>query len=544
MLSRHADPAVRRVRPTNEMLRRRLLAEEYRDGVLEVLSRLPGAVRAPSLEETRRALEDGAEVIVRPRLGDDLAAHRRASVHALVRLGRRDERFVYAPLLVKNSEVVENSSTRQLLRSDLERPSVAHATVAAGLCVRATVSLTRSGIALAHATRVLQTLGFGDENARVALVDRQRRVWWLELAGSAHPRFNLATYDALYRERRELLADFDRWVDEGGEFPTTPYWHRECEDCEFREHCREDLEARDDVSLTHYTNFEQQRLLHEFGVDTRRDLAGLDPRLARLARRAPSDSTSREAVLGLAIERLDDLIYRARVHTSRSLLRRVDADHMGCPRADLEVDVDMESDGEHTYLWGAYVRVASGVTLEGVVEGYHPFVSWDEPSADTEARVFAQFWAWFSALRAACDERSLSFGAYCFWAQAEDGAMNRAVAAASDGPSPSDLEEFRTHSPAQWIDLHEHAKAQVQTEGPLGLKVLARAAGFDWRDENPSGEASMAWFEAAREGDHVESWRQRILEYNEDDCRATQALRDWLNGPARDLAHRDDPGPW
>jgi predicted RecB family nuclease len=52
----------------------------------------------------------------------------------------------------------------------------------------------------------------------------------------------------------------------------------------------------------------------------------------------------------------------------------------------------------------------------------------------------------------------------------------------------------------------------------------------------------MRWFEAARGDDDVTSWRQRILEYNEDDCRATQALRDWLNGPARDLAHRDRPG--
>jgi len=544
MLSRHGDPAVARVRASDEMMRRRLLAEEYRDGVLDDLARLAGAVNAPSLDETRRALEGGAELIVRPRLADDLAAHRRASVHALLRLGRRDDRFVYAPLLVKNSEVVESSSTRQLLMSELERPSVAQATPTRGVCVRATVSLTRSGIALAHATRVLQAQGYGDENARVALVDRQRRVWWLDLAGPQHPRFNLATYDALYLERHELLVAFEHWVQNGGESPTAPYWHRECEDCEFREHCRGVLRARDDVSLTHYSNFEQQRLLHEFDVDTRRDLAGLDPQRARLARNASSDSTSREAVLGLAIERLDDLIYRARVHASGSLLRRVEVQLMGCPRADVEVDVDMESDGEHTYLWGAYVRVTSGVTIEGVAEGYHPFVAWDAPSADTEARVFAEFWAWFSALRATCDERSHSFAAYCFWAQAEDGAMNRAVAVREDGPTPGDLEEFRTHSPAQWIDLHEHAKAQIQTEGPLGLKVLARAAGFDWRDENPSGEASMAWFEAARGGDDVEYWRQRILEYNEDDCRATQALRDWLNGPARALAHRDDPGPW
>ncbi len=538
-----------RARPTDEMTRRRLLAEDFRERVLVELTVLAGAQRATSLEATRRALDDGVALIIAPRLADDVEGRRRASAHALVRVGRRDERFIYAPLLVKNSEVVEGSATRELLAGELARPFFADATPRPGVTVRTTVSLTRSGIALAHATRVLQAHGVGDDRARVALVDRQRRVWWLDLSTPQHPRFNLSAYDLLYRERRELLDQFDQWCDVGGTFPTAPYWHRECDDCVYRDHCGAQLEARDDVSLTHYSNFEQQRLLHEFGVDSRRDLAGLDPRRARVARNAPSDSTAREAVLGLAIERLDDLIYRARVHVAGTLLRRVEGDRMGCPVGDVEVDVDMESDGEHTYLWGAFVRHATDVRVEGVVAGYHSFVSWEEPTNATESRVFAEFWGWFSALRATCAAHQLSFRAYCFWAQAEDGAMNRAVTSAADGavesgPTLADLEAFRTHSPAQWIDLHEHAKAQVQTEGPLGLKVLARAAGFDWRDENPSGEASMAWFEAARGEDDVERWRRRILEYNEDDCRATQALRDWLNGPARDLAHRDGPGPW
>ena len=52
----------------------------------------------------------------------------------------------------------------------------------------------------------------------------------------------------------------------------------------------------------------------------------------------------------------------------------------------------------------------------------------------------------------------------------------------------------------------------------------------------------MLWYEVAV-GDDSEvalASRLRILEYNEDDCRATKALRDWLNGPAKELAHRDD----
>ena len=537
-LSRGAPLALERVPASNEMEHRRRLAEEFRRDVLSFLVETTRGYSSTSTLDTLDALEHGVELVIPGRTLDDATGDRRASVHAFVRLGRHDQRYVYAPLIVKNSEVVESSSARQLLVTSLERLSPTLAGPRHGVCVRPTLTLTRSGINLAHATRVLESLGHGDPQGRAALVDRQRQVWWLELGGTAHTRFNLTTYDALFEERRSLVEQHDIWRESGGEFPTSPYWHRECEDCTYRIHCREELESRDDVSLTHYTNFEQQRLLHRFGVDTRIDLAQLDPRRARLARRAPSDSSSPEAVLGLAIERLDDLIYRARVHVSGSLLRIVERDRVGCPNADVEVDVDMESDGEHTYLWGANVRLASG--LEQLPEGYHSFVTWGALDDEQEARVFADFWQWFDDLRENCVARGLTFAAYCFWAQAEDGAMNRAVSPALvGGPSREEIDEFRAVRPAQWIDLHKLAKAQIQTRGPLGLKVLARAAGFEWRDENPSGEASMRWY-AAAVGDHdVDAWRRRILEYNEDDCRATLALRDWLNGPARDLAHRD-----
>ena len=537
-LNRGAPGDITRVRASDEAQYRRQLAEKFRDDVQRAMLDAPGSFRATSLDDTRTALEQGIEIVIAPRLGDDIAGHRRARVHALIRLGRRDEHFFYAPVLIKNSEVVEDSSSRQLLVTDVEHLAPAHAHVCAGVAVRPTRTLTRSGIALAHATRVMQSLGCGDELGRVALIDRQRRVWWLELASAQHFRFNLASYDLLYHERRELLDAHDDWLSGAASYPTSPYWHRECEECVFNIHCRTELEAKDDVSLTHYTNFEQQRLLHEFSIHTRRDLAALDPRAARLARRSAIDSPSREAVLGVAVERLDDLIYRARAHVNQAPLRRVEPEKIGCPRADVEVDVDMESYAEHTYLWGATVRLAAPV--DGVEEGYYSFVDWNEPTQVREAKIFAQFWEWLSALRDRCAAHGLTFGAYCFWAQAEDGAMNRAVdPPCESGPTREDLERFRTTMPSQWIDLHHCAKSQIQTEGPLGLKVLARIAGFEWRDENPSGEASMRWFEAATSGSDVETWRERILQYNEDDCRATQSLRDWLNGPARALAHRD-----
>lgn len=59
------------------------------------------------------------------------------------------------------------------------------------------------------------------------------------------------------------------------------------------------------------------------------------------------------------------------------------------------------------------------------------------------------------------------------------------------------------------------------------IKSLATRLGFQWRDENPSGAASIEWF--ARWADsRDETYKSRLLRYNEDDCRATRVLLDGI----------------
>jgi predicted RecB family nuclease len=71
--------------------------------------------------------------------------------------------------------------------------------------------------------------------------------------------------------------------------------------------------------------------------------------------------------------------------------------------------------------------------------------------------------------------------------------------------------------------------------GSLRLKAVAPVAGFAWRDPEPGGENSMAWYRAAVSGsgeaatDDARIHRQRILDYNEDDVRATYVLRQWMS---------------
>lgn len=79
------------------------------------------------------------------------------------------------------------------------------------------------------------------------------------------------------------------------------------------------------------------------------------------------------------------------------------------------------------------------------------------------------------------------------------------------------------------IDLYTDVVLR-STEWPVhdySLKTLARYLGFKWRDPHPSGAASIEWYERWTDT-RDPSLKQRILEYNEDDCRATRVLLDGI----------------
>lgn len=79
------------------------------------------------------------------------------------------------------------------------------------------------------------------------------------------------------------------------------------------------------------------------------------------------------------------------------------------------------------------------------------------------------------------------------------------------------------------VDLYFDV-VKKHTEWPTNdhsIKTLAKHLGFNWRDTHPSGAASIEWFDRwVKTGDPA--IRQRILDYNEDDCRATRVLLDGI----------------
>lgn len=82
-------------------------------------------------------------------------------------------------------------------------------------------------------------------------------------------------------------------------------------------------------------------------------------------------------------------------------------------------------------------------------------------------------------------------------------------------------------SPARAVDLYSDVVLKV-TEWPVrdrAIKTLASYLGFEWRDPHPSGAASIQWFDMWCTQRTAEL-KHRILNYNEDDCRAMRVLLD------------------
>ncbi len=78
------------------------------------------------------------------------------------------------------------------------------------------------------------------------------------------------------------------------------------------------------------------------------------------------------------------------------------------------------------------------------------------------------------------------------------------------------------------VDLHSWvSEAVVFPVESYSLKALANWIGFYWRETTGSGDQSVCWYDRWL-NTQDRALLELILSYNEDDCRATRYLKDWL----------------
>ena len=484
------------------------------------------------------ALASGADVVIAGLLPKDEVSHRRGRPSLLVR--SRGEGGGYHPVQVKFHRVLEADPDGEPLDvASLTTPR--RPVMVTGRRFR-WGSRLNAALQMAHYWRLLEACGYAARIPWAGLVgiDKialdpehpgqvEQVITWLNLGQErvppdprhldrpedAEPVSTLARYDDEHRYRVELAQA--ALASSGQDQLLTPILSSECRGCVWQEHCQAQLDA-DDLSLRITKaplDVHEVRTLRRLGISTVAELAhaDLDDLLGQYLPRASHRVGSEE--------RLRRAHRRATLMDAGVQLERQTQGPLDLPRHDLEIDVDIEtSSDDRVYLWGFWVDDPSRGEPYG-----RQFATFADLDDAAELDLARRALGWLRQVVAGRDAAVYHYSDY------EVIRLNRLAHRLGEVGTWA-----TTWAADGFVDLFEVVRRNYFGANGLGLKVVTAAVtGFAWRDEDPGGLNSQSWF-AEAVGDPDERVRElarvRVLEYNEDDVRATWHLRRWLREQA------------
>ncbi|MGO4956258.1 TM0106 family RecB-like putative nuclease [Luteococcus sp. Sow4_B9] len=516
----------------------------FEDEVLQlVIDHAPDVADLRQIEDrdeaqrlTQEALAAGRRVVIGPRLPADVAGHRRGQPDMLVRgADQPDGRAGYRPVEAKRHRVVEMSHTDQLLRySTLADPTTE-------LTLPQLVfkpSREADLLQMSHYWRLLEAAGWADGGGAVAGVigtdhlNGQHRpaISWVDLSAKFIRTFSrtsstgwklrsaLERYDHEFGFRVKVaqVAAARTGVGEDHRPMVSPIVVRECDHCTWWEVCKPQL-GEDDLSLRinkSPLDVREISVLRNHGINTLADLAHADVEalmesyLPEVAHRSGADSRLRLAAR------------RASLMLAGVELERLTSEPVDLPESSLEIDFDIEtSAGDRVYLWGFLVDDRT----TGSDPFYKAFSRFEELDNAGEVALAVEAITWLDRLvTERPDTRVYHYSDY------EVVHLMRLARRSGKPDVLAAAHRVRSH----FVDLFSLVKGHFFGTNGLGLKVVARSGpGFEWRDDDPGGLNSQRWFRDAVHGPDELTRSEattRVLEYNEDDVRATHQLRAWL----------------
>jgi predicted RecB family nuclease len=273
-----------------------------------------------------------------------------------------------------------------------------------------------------------------------------------------------------------------------------------CRVCEFQAECRAKAIKDDNLTLLRGLGEKEQRRFAHRGIFTLTQLSHtFRPR--RPGKRAQPVRRRQYPLQALAIR--DRNVY---------VLGKPEL-----PASPIEIFLDVEGkpDEQFVYLIGAIVR-------RGENEERHSF--WADRK-DEERRIFDQL----VALLAAHPEALIfAYGAY------EHAFIRRMRAGASRKKLVDRILDRLVNALAI---VYQHFYFPTYTNG---LKEIGTALGCRWHDERASGMQSVTW-RLHWERDRNAEWKEKLLQYNLDDCGALAAVVAFLRSASRPEDRIRDP---
>jgi uncharacterized protein len=289
----------------------------------------------------------------------------------------------------------------------------------------------------------------------------------------------------------------------------------DCRQCVWRSACFRTLKAAHDLTL-----------LPELGRSRRDVLAHEFPELADLAAADPShyingDKTDFPGIGAKMLIRFQRRAALQLTPNAQPYLTRA----VQWPQATTQLFFDIETDPmrDLCYLHGFVIREPDAAG--GLRERFEGIFATDlSPQAERDA--FAAAMALF---------RRYSAAVVVHYSRYERTEYRKLAGKYPDVAGPEEIEALFSQPRA--LDLYSDV-VRPGSEWPthdFSIKSLAKHCGFSWRDVDPSGASSIEWFDQwAKTGDP--RLRQRLLDYNEDDCLAMRVVWDAMQRlPVRPL---------
>ncbi len=307
-------------------------------------------------------------------------------------------------------------------------------------------------------------------------------------------------YESALSEARAIMAK---------QTTPLPAYSSVCKNCHWHTFCIDELTKTDDLTLIPF-----------LGRSIRDNMLGSIANISELAASDPEGfiKGKKTDFPGLGADRLRLFHGRAIMLKSPSpqpFLRNA----VVLPVKQIELFFDIETDPmrDVCYLHGIVERRGRDNASERFVSFFAEDLT---PAA--EGAAFADAIAYF---------RGLPEGAIYYYSKYERTIYRKLQ---NKYPHVCTAEEIKSlFAQPRAIDLYGDIVLKA-TEWPTrdhSIKTLAKFLGFQWRDTHPSGAASIEWFDRwCKQRDPA--IKQRILDYNEDDCRATRVLLEGIRALA------------
>jgi len=385
----------------------------------------------------------------------------------------------YIPIDIKSGKGFENESYTELKKH-----------YALQLCLYSEL-LNRLDFSHNHQGKIIdKTLNIVDYNLSSAISKSNNETWW----------------------EQYLIIKDEILVIINNEINLKPALSGKCKHCLWYNYCKNWIKENND--LTNIFNLGRKArdtINKDLGISKIKDFSSINVEHILTMKDIEKKSGNKKFLFRVGEKVLKNYINRAKIIsiTKKPIVNNI----FELPKTNIELFFDIEDDPTQDYIYLHGIYYVNNSTNE---EKYIPFIAQNITEIE-EKKAWKEFWDFI---------RSLDDYSVYYYSSHEKTEYKKLQIKYPDIVSEEEVENFFNSENS--IDLYSIIKKY--TEWPLssyGLKEIAIYLGFQWRDTTPSGALSIKWFNEFIDTKDTEILK-RILDYNEDDCKATKIIKDFL----------------